>query len=32
METTMETTVKILYNMMPLIDTINPKLAEHLQK
>jgi hypothetical protein len=32
METTMETTVKILFNIMPLIDKKSPKVAEHIQK
>lgn len=32
METTMESTVKLLFNIMPLIDRKHPKLAEHIQK
>ena len=32
METTMETTLKLLFNIMPLIDKINFQVAEHIQK
>jgi hypothetical protein len=32
METTMETTLKLLFNIMPLIDKINIQVAEHIQK
>ena len=32
METTMESTLKLLLNIMPLINEMNPDVAEHLQK
>ena len=32
MEVNMESTLKLLFNIMPLIDKLNPALAEHIQK
>lgn len=32
METTMESTIKLLLNIMPLIDTIDTRVAEHMQR
>ena len=32
METTMESTLKLLFNIMPLIDKKNPQVSEHIQK
>lgn len=32
MESTMEKTMTLLGNMIPLIDTINGDVAEHLEK
>lgn len=32
METTMESTLKLLFNVMPLIDKLDDKVAEHIQK
>lgn len=32
MESTMETTLKLLLNIMPLINELNSNVAEHLQK
>lgn len=28
----MESTLKLLFNIMPLIDKINSKVSEHIQK
>lgn len=32
MEPNMEGTLKLLFNILPLVDMINPKMAEHIQK
>lgn len=32
METTMESTLKLLFNIMPLIDKISSQVAEHIQR
>lgn len=32
MEPNMESTLKLLFNILPLVDIINPKMAEHIQK
>ncbi len=32
MEPNMESTLKLLFNILPLVDMINPKMAEHIQK
>ena len=32
METTMEGTLKLLLNIMPLLNELNEQVAEHLQK
>lgn len=32
MEPNMESTLKLLFNILPLVDIINPEMAEHIQK
>ncbi len=32
MEPNMESTLKLLVNILPLVDIINPTMAEHIQK
>ncbi|CAF0712881.1 unnamed protein product [Brachionus calyciflorus] len=32
MESTMESTMKLLFNIMPLIDKLDPQVAEHIQR
>lgn len=32
METTMESTLKLLFNIMPLIDKMDTRVSEHIQK